>query len=356
MASTPGPRLASIQALRGCAALAVVFFHLLTIEQKYLAGGSLLPGALAFGQTGVDLFFVISGFVMVLTTHGDHGTGAAAGRFLLARVTRIYPVYWFYLAITAAAFLARPDWVNASQGHRADLLTSFLLLPARELPLVMVAWSLIHELWFYLVFAGLLLLPRRWLPAALTSWAVAIVAVNLAAAGPDQHPAFLVASHPYTLEFIAGAMAALVLPHVATHWRPLPLALAATLLLAGVTLAGLGDVVTADASIRAITLGPLYALLLALMVMAEQGGLLVIPRFLTDLGDRSYTIYLAHVLVLSACGRLWLALPKELTGWPGSANLALLLMLAAVLLWGRLGYELIERPLSRLHRLAAGQR
>jgi peptidoglycan/LPS O-acetylase OafA/YrhL len=354
MTTAAGSRLDSIQALRGIAALAVVLFHAQAVARKYLSDPGLLPDALAFGQTGVDLFFVISGFVMVLTTAGSGRTARDAGRFLLARSTRIYPVYWVYLAATMAVFLIRPEWVNASQGHRADLVSSFLLLPSRELPLVMVAWSLVHELWFYLVFAGLLLLPRRWLPAALTAWALAIALATLIPSGPDQHPAWLIVRHPYTVEFILGAAGALALPGRGA--RPWPLLLTLGVALTGLFAAHVGNVIATDALMRAAILGALYVLLVSAAVLAEQGGLLAIPRFLTELGDRSYTIYLSHVLVLSAGGRLWTALPPDLTGAPGGAAMAVILMLAGVLIWGRIGYQVIERPLSRLHRLAAGKR
>ena len=354
MTMAAGSRLASIQALRGIAALAVVFFHAQAVAHKYLTNPGLLPEALAFGQTGVDLFFVISGFVMVLTTAGSGRTARDAGRFLLARLTRIYPVYWVYLAATLAVFLIRPEWVNASQGHRADLASSFLLLPAHELPLVMVAWSLVHEVWFYLVFAALLLLPRHWLSAALIAWALLIALATLTTTAPDQPPALTIARHPYTLEFILGAASALLLPRLAA--RPWPLLLALTVALTGLCAAHISNVMAADAFARALILGVLYSALLTTAVLAEQRGVLAIPRFLSDLGDHSYTIYLSHVLVLSAGGRLWAVLPPDLTGWAGSSALAVILMLAGVLVWGRIGYLLIERPLSRLHHLAAGQR
>ena len=150
-------KLRSIQALRGIAVLGVVAFHVALVEGKYSGGDRLLPDFLRFGETGVDLFFVISGFVMVTVAQGRFGGTRELPRFLWSRITRIYPTYWFYFFITLAVFLVKPEWVNASEENQAQLVTSFLLLPSEQLPLVMVGWSLIHELWFYLVFAGLLL-------------------------------------------------------------------------------------------------------------------------------------------------------------------------------------------------------
>ena len=138
-------KLQSIQALRGIALLGVIGFHFLFIEKKYSGGDFLLPDFLHLGQSGVDLFFVISGFIMVTVTKGRFTLNGEVIRFLWGRLTRIYPTYWFYFFLTLAIFLIKPAWVNASQEHQTQLISSFLLLPSDQLPLVMAAWSLSHE-------------------------------------------------------------------------------------------------------------------------------------------------------------------------------------------------------------------
>jgi Predicted acyltransferases len=195
------------------AALAVVAFHAQFVEHKVAGSTVLLPEALRLGRTGVDLFFVISGFVMITVTRSRFGPGEFP-RFIWSRLTRIYPVYWFYFALFAAVFLIHPAWVNASQHHQFSWLHSFFLLPDPHLPLVMVGWSLIHELWFYLVFSLLLCLPRRWLPFELAVWALGIVVVACTVSLADLSPGLRVVAHPYTLEFIAGAFVALVYPRM----------------------------------------------------------------------------------------------------------------------------------------------
>src|SRR5687767_4316208 len=169
-------KLNSIQVLRGIAAMTVVASHLVPLERKYF-GEQLLPHFFDLGVSGVDLFFVISGFVMVTVTRGRRG-GWRTLEFLYSRATRIYPTYWFYFFITLCVFLAMPHWVNASENHQADLWRSFFLFPGQHLPLVLVGWSLILELWFYVVFAGLLLLDERMRLPALAIWAVIILAAN----------------------------------------------------------------------------------------------------------------------------------------------------------------------------------
>lgn len=111
----PNRNIEVIQALRGVAVLAVVLFHVLFVEAKYANGDLWLPHVLALGESGVDLFFVISGFIMVTITQSRFRRASEFGRFLYSRVSRIYPTYWFYFFIVLAVFMLRPQWVNASR-------------------------------------------------------------------------------------------------------------------------------------------------------------------------------------------------------------------------------------------------
>ena len=83
------PQLRTIQVARGIAANLVVFSHLFLVETKYTAAG-VLPAFTLYGIAGVDLFFVLSGFIMVAVAGRDIGPI----EFLWRRATRIYPTYW----------------------------------------------------------------------------------------------------------------------------------------------------------------------------------------------------------------------------------------------------------------------
>jgi len=89
-------KIQNIQALRGIAVIAVVFSHLVIIEKKYGGSETILPEFLLFGKFGVDLFFVISGFIMVTITRSKFQIPREALKFFYRRVARIYPLYWFY--------------------------------------------------------------------------------------------------------------------------------------------------------------------------------------------------------------------------------------------------------------------
>ena len=145
-------KIVNIQALRGIAAVSVVAFHLIPIEAKYGSGESILPNFFEFGMFGVDLFFVISGFVMASLTKGQFQNASNGLTFLYQRLSRIYPVYWFYSALVLMVFFIQPTWVNSAQGNQINILSSFLLWPEATLPLINVGWTLIHEMYFYIIF------------------------------------------------------------------------------------------------------------------------------------------------------------------------------------------------------------
>lgn len=341
-------RLQNIQALRGVAVLSVLFFHLVVIERKYGGANTLLPDWLQFGMFGVDLFFVISGFVMVTVTRGIFRAPNRAFQFLYHRVSRIYPLYWVYTTLALAVFLVQPTWVNSSQGNLVDIPASYLLLPSDLLPLVQVGWTLVHEMYFYLVFfLILLLLPERFLVPATLAWGAVIVIGS-----PQAGNAFTrVAFHPLTLEFIAGCL-------LAFHYHNFDAvkingkALVAIACL-GYVAAILGYVhysgLTGEPPLKwaqALYYGIPAAAIVFCMAQAERTGA-VLPNFLVAAGNASYSIYLSHLFTMNVVGRLWrfFATDSILDN-----AVVLTAAFALSLIVGFVSFRFIETPLLKLTR------
>jgi peptidoglycan/LPS O-acetylase OafA/YrhL len=116
--SRPTGRIQNIQALRGGAVLMVVLFHLAGMEKEFGGGERLLPRLAGSGRAGVDLFFVVSGFIMVTVTAGAGRGLRSAGDFLYHRATRIYPVYWFYTAVLIGLHALIPAAFDPARGTR----------------------------------------------------------------------------------------------------------------------------------------------------------------------------------------------------------------------------------------------
>ena len=337
-------RLYSLQGLRGVAVLGVVLFHMTSVELKYSGGDLLLPAWLDFFQLGVDLFFVISGFVMVIVSRGRFQSVIEAKRFVFNRVSRIYPTYWLYFFITLGVFLVQPGMVNSGHGS-SNIGLSFLLLPSEKVLLVMVAWSLVFELWFYLVFSALLLFRERRLPWMLAGWALILLLFNAFADWQVYSPALQIILHPYALEFIAGVALALLFysRHSARIPTPAVWALLAVALLGGIPLIALLRLFEGHGLGRMLAVGAVFGVIVFALALLERRRHVSIPGPLVATGDMSYTVYLSHLLVLGVIGRVW--------QWVGSRPDTLLdnvlfatLMMTAVLCYGWLGYRCFEKP------------
>jgi len=205
-------RIVSIQALRLVAALlaawphACLFSHLLA---RHLgAPVPDLPGA-ALGKSGVDVFFVISGFVMVHSSQRLYGRPGARRLFVLRRIVRVVPMYW----LATLALLAWSLRTHAPPWDGATIASSLAFMPYPSLgnhgaviPFLVPGWTLNYEMLFYLVFA--LCLARSGVLTVARVAGVLLVAVvlGMVAALPLPLSAW---ANPITLEFVAGMAIAL---------------------------------------------------------------------------------------------------------------------------------------------------
>jgi peptidoglycan/LPS O-acetylase OafA/YrhL len=189
----------TIQAARAVAVNAVMLSHLLIVEQKDGHGFTFLPEWSHLGACGVDLFFVLSGFIMATVASRESWRD-----FLLARATRIFPLYWFYSGVVLIVSLIAAGIVNGSFSHPPSVWRSFLLVPDTVDPLLAVGWTLTHEAYFYLVFAALLATGYVRI-ASLCAWAAVLLTARLMlpiAPTQEATPVLAVVLHPLTLEFM----------------------------------------------------------------------------------------------------------------------------------------------------------
>lgn len=228
-------KLQSIQVLRGLAALLVVFYHMRALEvRSILESGSsetaILGGLINNGYAGVDLFFVISGFIMVYVTWQIPRGNRSSLAFLFSRFTRIYPIWWVYAGIRTVYMLTVHgsgsldenglNQVSRSEPFLSYIAKSFALLPQSEHPILGVGWTLVHEVYFYVVFALIMLLPRKVWPAMFTLWGILVVAGSLSGLSEPIASSFIaLATYPMTMEFIIGAAVGMAVMS-GWCWRP----------------------------------------------------------------------------------------------------------------------------------------
>jgi exopolysaccharide production protein ExoZ len=311
--------LRSIQTLRAAAALGVLWFHI----------GQWMPEPKAIGASGVDLFFVISGFVLWLAVTRREPSAAT---FLRDRAVRILPLYWLATLAVVALVLIDPANLPTVQLSWPHLLASLALIPHNDpagapFPVLPVGWSLTYEAVFYALVALSLMF------AAATRFGIlAFGLICIWLLGYLIYPLGPLFANPLMLEFLAGAgLARLYLA------RRLPGA-AVSLGLAGL---GLGLLAIQAGAVsdpgywRALMWGGPMALIVAAAVGLEAAGQWRDLRIMSVLGDASYSLYLWHWPIVWLIGRAMA--PHH--DWTFA-----ILAAAACIMVGLLSRQVLERP------------
>jgi len=278
-----------IQYLRAVAALMVVFHHSL-IQMPWLARFH----QSSIGSHGVDLFFVISGFVMVVTTHGREVTRA---EFMRRRIVRVVPLYWALTLFTVLCVALAPGLFRTTSIELSHVIQSLLFIPHRSpsfpnemWPVMVPGWTLIYEMFFYACFA--LALGRFWW---LVAGFIGLFVFGLVVQPSNDLLAFF--TRYLILEFVAGVV-------LARLW---------------------------------------YALGSPLPAWARWKS-----RLWLTLGDASYSIYLTHLFSLGALRVVWGRFAPE-SGLSAVGFFVASLVVCSVVGW--VTYRLLEVPL--LNRLNA---
>jgi exopolysaccharide production protein ExoZ len=315
-----GEQLRSIQYLRALAALSVVFYH----------ATQWASAPVDIGSAGVDVFFVISGFIMWRTT-SDGKTGP--GRFLLKRAIRVAPLYWLItIGLTAGALIA-PTLFSDQNPQPGHVLLSLAFIqhlnPKGEpFPLLQLGWTLNYEAFFYVLFAIALALPR---PSRLPF--LGFILVSAAIGGLMYPPAYALLLNPLLLEFLSGVLLAAGLsktgPGRSLGWLMFGAGI--------VTFGALALTHSAWDAWRPFLWGPPALLLVAGLASVEaDGGLRKIP-LLGLMGDASYSTYLTHPLTMGVFALSF-----------GAQRHGLFLVLALVVcqVAGIACWFLVERPIT----------
>lgn len=341
-----------MQALRAVAASAVVFSHL-QFHAALRGMPSAPPSWFHYGYLGVDLFFVLSGWIIVHVHGDDIGVPDRAGRYAWRRIARVWPL--LALLTTAKLLLiAFSGGAVAEDGRTtaSSIITSYLCLPHPDpWPVVSVAWTLRHEALFYLLFGLAILLGRRAVVAIAAAWIACIVAAGLVDKGPWW---FEFAGSPLNLHFMLGCAAAWWTKRHPAVRRPSSGAVVALLaLLVGACVLHGRFSGTQWSMWSRLPLGIVSAWLLVALVRRETLGEMRVPRFLTALGDASYSLYLWHGFVVGGMCWAWTRLPDSVASHDILWQLLVLLVAFAS---SQLLYLFVEKPLVSLFQSFARKR
>jgi peptidoglycan/LPS O-acetylase OafA/YrhL len=342
-------RLESIQYLRAIAALMVVVAHTIHTQFDGRADfGKQLELAGIFGQTGVWMFFCISGFIMVYTTNPKGKKLITSTDFMWRRFARIAPLYWLMSSIYLCKLIFTHEAPSPSR-----IISSFAFFPTldsegRIQPFYGLGWTLNYEFFFYVILASCLTFgPRRgsWLAISvllvLTAYGTTLSSINSGSNYIDIAAKFW--TKPIILFFVVGMLIAKVRLSleknakssiIVAPWAIL-LILTPSLLLLCASWAG-------NPNRFLESRGVIACLSVFLAILIEDKNDTFLHRLFLRLGEASFSIYLTHSFLVGPIGRIW-AHHFSSEWWPFAA-LILLILTSAM---GITVYLLIEKPVTK---------
>jgi peptidoglycan/LPS O-acetylase OafA/YrhL len=295
-AATSRGVLASIQVLRALAALGVAASHVQLDFHERLHQPEALP-YLELGTAGVDLFFVISGFVMVYASGSLFATTSGPREFFVRRLIRILPLYWFCTTLYLLFPLLAPALARVK--YPLDLaMASYLFIPYPGIdgmfaPVVSQGWTLNYEMLFYATFALAVALPRR---DAVLAVALTFTLASCAGWLFSLPQPFAFWASPITLEFVLGCILGLLY----VEGIRLGLAARAALVIGGILLWRVLETQQLVHLPSFITRGIPASMVLVGAAFGNRRHETLAARILSIVGDASYALYLLHSLFIRA--------------------------------------------------------
>jgi len=328
----------SIQYLRGIASFLVLLQHTATKGAQY-ANDPL--SWFTVGGIGVDIFFLISGFIMCHATAQTAGLPGTVPRFLKNRVIRVLPLYWILTSFALLVFLLFPDKINIGGGV-TSIADSYLLLPTdgNTKYLIKNGWTLSYEFFFYVIFSLSLFMKGK--KGLVIPSIILLICGLLRWASDSNHVLFRFVSDPVILNFLLGFLVYLLFQ----RFKQVPPVVSLLLVAAATALLVLQN--NGQGLRLPLLSSGIPVFLLSLGLVWLEPWLQQRPvAFLHHLGDASYSLYLSHPFALAGGALLlsWLGLTSA-----AFAPLFVSLLVVLGLAGGFVCFRLLEKPLIEFFR------
>ena len=290
-----------VQLLRGLASLLVVLMHA-TATVKDAERGNFAGGFFAFGGAGVDIFFVLSGFIITYTSRNSLGAAKNFFIFLRRRFVRIFPAYWIIITIFLAIQLALPSFYRTQyQIGFMNLFGTYLLFPSHNM-INGVSWTLSYELFFYLLFSLAFIIRNK-----IVLLILALIYVSILTVLPmvGYHPEFgssiiNLVGFPMNIEFFMGISAALIIPKISFRTALFFLVTGSIAFITSGILYNNGISVWPDSFNRVLMYGIPSFFIITGIVRYEIYRPANIHNVFINLGEASYSLYLIHLPLVVA--------------------------------------------------------
>ena len=350
----PVRQISNLQILRAAAALMVAFGHAqhdALVQSLNLGAGFERVHTLPWGA-GVDLFFVISGFILVYASERVFGRSGGRADFLSRRIARIVPLYWLFLSLYIGLVVQAALGNTRAMPAFVDIVASFGFWPTDAFgdgiprPLLTLGWTLNYEMFFYVTLAVFVGLPR--VGAVLGTSLVLLTLVGLGELLSPTSAALYFWTRPIILEFCFGMGLALLLRggvSLGPTCRCALVLLALAILFVDPLRSSQQalDWTTPNDFSRLLSWGVPAALIVAATILGPQNRPSPVTRAGVALGDASFALYLVHPFVIVGIRKLWLLseLHLRLGLWSMVVTSLILSCVAAILI-----HHSVERPLT----------
>lgn len=314
----------SIQALRFAAAMYVTLFH---ISYWWDYDKDFFPGLFQYGYGAIDLFFVISGFVIVKSAFALQPGWTSLLEFLKNRLGRIYPAYWLFLLLFIVTGM-----VDISNRTWGGFWCAFFLIPGYYKSIIVITWTLRFEMYLYLLM-GLVVLNRQFKYVLFFLMGLSVMAHGanlLAPLLPNWHFPVYGLYNEFMLEIFMGVA-------IWKVYQKVPVGLAIILAVAG--LVWFLTPIKLHTS-HVLDFGIPSAMLITGLAALEFRQKIKVPEVMVLLGNASYSMYIVHVPII-------MTVLKNINIQYATNKGVLLLLVLAILLLAILSYWYIEKPILR---------
>ncbi len=334
----PKNKILGIEACRGIAAVFVVFYHVsLLINTAYKT--SYIKEILHFGHSGVDFFFVISGFIILFIHYDDIDRPSRLLYYARQRFTRLMPTYWVALVISVIMLIIG--------GHeiflKNNLAWSLFLLPSNKPLIIGVAWTLRCEIFFYIVFCTLIFNKRIGL-FFIFSWLVLTILYSVYGFKFSFLPGQ--AYTPFNIEFFFGMLVAYACKNYDIYMPSYAILIGIFAFFISAVLEDM-HVINGYHSMAKIFYGIPSAFIIFSIVSYSKKESLNIPTFLRLLGSASYSIYLFQFIFI---GTVWQFIIKTNLNLSIPVFIQFIFLVSAAVIGGIITSRMIEHPLIGIFR------
>ena len=297
----PQKNLQLIQVLRGIASMLVLLYHA-TINFSTINGQPFCFNFFKFGTAGVDIFFVLSGFIITYTSTQSLSQPGKMLPFIRRRCIRIFPAYWIIISFFLLAQIIFPSFYKTHYSFGfTQFISTWLLLPWHSM-VNGVSWTLSFELFFYLLFSIAFIIPQKKLVYYLfVLYAMVIIIVPLSGYDLENGNAWLkLFGFPMNVEFLMGVTVAAIISKIPKRLG-LPLIIAGSIIfIFNGILTDQGYYLVHSTFNRVIFFGIPSFLIICGVVKFELSNTINVHNVLLLLGEASYSLYLLHLPLIVA--------------------------------------------------------